>query len=411
MDYRNIVKFNKKQFEYACNKHGLDIYNVTKGITEKVLFQKTNNTKTSQDKASIFYYADGSIKKGDILKFNDEYYITINMNYPENEAWRNSTLIKCNTVWNLFGETLPIVSSDLSSPNPRNGIIGGVINLYTQDIPLLHKKLNVNDYFYDFGGCYKLINKFYVDGLAYLYFQRDTHNQNINYTLKNANNTTAVTKPTELKFYLSCESSDKSYYLPTAEITYTSSDETIAKVENGYIIPVSEGAVTITASCKYVFENGNSVTSGTTYTLEQTFTIGAVEPEPEDPESGDSGTTEPEEPENITTLSLSTTTTSIAMGTTRKIIKTEKTDAEGNAIAITEIPSATFMILSDGRDATEWITIDDTYNNSNIGTKYAFKLADETDYPELYNYVNDTLRVTLTYSDGLTGYIDFTITY
>lgn len=286
MNYRNILNFNKRQFEYACDKHGLDIYNVSKDITECVLFQKTNNSRTSQDKASIFYSVEGSIEKGDILKFNGIYYIVLNVNYPENEAWRNSTLMKCNTVWNLFGETVPMVASDLSSTNPSNGsfatYVNGIVNFYTKDIPLLHKKLSINDYFYDFGGCYKLVNKFFIDGIAYLYFQRDKHSDSINYTIKNANEVTTITEPTAARFYLSYEGTDYNYYLPTAQITYTSSNESIAIVNNGNIIPISGGTVTITAICDYVFDYGNATTDAKIYTLTQDFTIDVKEPEPKE---------------------------------------------------------------------------------------------------------------------------------
>ena len=226
MDYRNILRFNKKQFEYACAKNGHEMYNVSKDSIEKVLFQKTLNNRT-QEKVNIFYSKDSEIERGDILEFKDESYIVINMNYPENDAWGNSTLIKCNTVWNLFGEEVPMVASDLNSPNPRHGSFGssvnGVINFYTKDIPLLHSKVSINDYFYDFGGCYKLVNKFFIDGLAYLYFKRDTHNSNAEYSIKNLNST-KISKPVEALYYLSYENKDNRYYLPTAEITYTSSD-------------------------------------------------------------------------------------------------------------------------------------------------------------------------------------------
>lgn len=299
MNYSRLVKLNKRQFDKQCNIEGQDIYNYSKSTSEKVIFGRTNNSKSTQDKITIYYSADSSVEKGDILRYKNNYYIVQNQNCPENDAWHVSLLIKCNTVWNLFGEVVPLVSTDLSSANPSNGTVptvGGTINLYTKDIDLIHKKIGINDTFMDFGGCYRLINKFFIDGFAFLYFQRETFVSSLDFSIKCANKSLNISSPTQTKFYLvSTDSNDTNYYLPTASFTYASSNESVAKVnEDGIILPFKDGEFDVIARCKYTFDYGDIITSKNTKTYTYTMPFGVnVNPG----NSGGSGSTE-EEPDD-----------------------------------------------------------------------------------------------------------------
>ena len=295
MNYNRLVKLNKRQFNRQCNLEGQYIYNHSKNASEKVIFRKTSNSKTAQEKTLIYYNADSYIAKGDIILYKNDYYIIQNINLPENEAWKTSLIVRCNTVWNLFGEKVPMVASDLSSPHPNNGTIptvGGAVSFYTKDMPVLHNRIGLNDVFYDFGGCYKLINKFFIDGLAFLYFERDTHTE-IEFSIKCDNKNLNVLTGLQGKFYLHCNNNGVNYYLPTAKFTYKSSNEEVATVdENGLITAMKDGNFNIIVNSTYTFDYGNVITANNTkqYQYIQPFAVNGI-PEvlPEDPDNPDVG--------------------------------------------------------------------------------------------------------------------------
>ena len=64
---------NKRQFEKTMKLEGQTVLNFNKDKEETVFFSKAKNSKSSQDKLSIFYKADCSITKGDIIKYKDIY--------------------------------------------------------------------------------------------------------------------------------------------------------------------------------------------------------------------------------------------------------------------------------------------------------------------------------------------------
>lgn len=393
MNYSKLVKLNKRQFERQCKIEGQDIYNHTKGSSEKVIFVKTTNSRTSQDKTEIYFKAGSSIEKGDILKFKNSYYIVLNVNYPENEAWQSSLLIKCNTVWNLFGEDIPLVSSDLSSVNPSNGTVptvGGTINLYTRDVELLHTKIGLNDVFYDFGGCYKLINKFFIDGIAFLYFQRETHADH-GFAIKCANNNTNITKNTKAKFYLHALENGVNYYLPTAKIEYTSSNENVARVEDGIIKPLTTGSFNVTANCTYTFDYGDIVTDKNTVSFKYTQAFNITEIS--------------EDALNDKYLRLISTSgiNTIILGYLRKL-ECVLFENDIKQESVPEMATLTYSIVNSNgsfvADAEPYITLGDKTNNDMF-------------YITLGNgaslYLGNHLRVTATLSDGTSGHIDLLI--
>lgn len=390
MDYRRIFRLNKKQFDYKIDREGHTIYNYSKDKDEKVFFSKTSSNKPSQDKLTIYFDANASIDKGDVLRFRDEYYIALNENYPENDVWRSSLLIKCNTVWNLFGEVVPFVSCDLSSPNPSNGMVSGVLNFYTKDIPLLHTHIGIGDKFYDFGGCYDLVNKFYIDGLAYLYFKRDVHNQNVDYFIQDAHNSAYIVDKTRAKFYLG--SSTSGYYLPTADIKYTSSDEDIAVIEDGVIIPKQNGNVVITATTDYVFDYGEKIGNPKQYTESFEFVVNMGG------EDLDGYTLE------VTKDGNGWTFNSGNMTYVDYVVK-----KDGEIITMDEVPTATFTVtvinngvVSGTADASQHITVYDEKNQER-NDRFYFSLANDDVTQKLGG---DILRITLTFSNGLSGYVD-----
>lgn len=308
MNLSLLQSMNKRQFDRTMKLEGQTVYNVNKNTEEKVFFAKTRNSKSSQDKLSIFYSADCSIKKGDIIKYNNFYHVVINENYYENDVWRNSILVRCNSVWNLHGKTVPLVASDLGSSSPSNGnflsTVGGTFNLYTSDIQLLHDKINIGDSFFDFGGVYKLVNKFFIDGLAYLYFQRgilSLTEPTIN-RIGNEIGFDIARGSKQLKYYVGYNTglaSQEVFYVPGAKINYSVDNENVATIdENGLLTFKSTGDVTVYLSCTVALENGGeykvyNISREDKYTIAETDIDGGGDDSGDNGEGGDDNPSNP----------------------------------------------------------------------------------------------------------------------
>ena len=294
MNYNFLQSINRKQFEKTMKLEGQTVFNVNKNVEETIFFSKTKNGKTSQDRLSIYCNAECSIKKGDILKFKDRYYIVLNENYYENDIWRHSILVKCNSIWTLFGQTVPLVASDLGSTSPSNGTflstISGTFNLYTSDMQILHEKINIDDSFFDFGGVYKLVNKFFIDGMAYLYFQRGLLSPTEPSINRDGNSIAFKLSDgsTALIYYVGDK--ETKFYLPGAKLNYSVSDESVATIdENGVLTFIAAGKVSVTVTSTVTLENGGEYK---VYNISKTeeFTIVEGTPTPTDPD--------PENPDN-----------------------------------------------------------------------------------------------------------------
>lgn len=405
MNYNRIIRSNEKQFAASLKREGQTILNYNKNIEELVLFNKIKNSRSAQDKLSIYYSVSTSIKKGDVLFFKGEYYIVLNENYPENEVWRNSTLMKCNTTWNLFGKVVPLVASELSSPSPNSGSagiavnsIGGAVNFYTSDIELLHTNVGLNDVFYDFGGTYKLINKFFVDGLAYIYLQRDRtisatmfemyYTGNYQYKISNGSVPLLFTVG---KYATSAAESN--YYVPTAKIKYSVNNPEIATVdENGIMAMHQTGEITITATSTGYIENGAAVDSSDHYNLSKTVTIRIVE-----------------ELSNFLELSAGNTNFYIR-STNGKFIDVYEFDGNLDEVEITERPtySCQFIDETTGEvmedDANDYI-IDRWKDTAPISQ---LRIGMEENATTM-KYLGHKLRIDVTTSSGATGFIVLTI--
>lgn len=395
MNFRRVMQLNKRQFEIVLNREGQIVYNMNANKEEKVFFRKMANSSTAQDKISIYYASNSSINKGDIIKFNKFYYLVMNQNYPENEAYRNSYCVKCNTVWDLFGNKVPLTTTELSSPNPTGSFakqVNGTLSFMTTETEMWHNQIGVDDCFHDFGGCYKLINKFFLEGICYLYFERDLSNQTLSYSLFDGDqDTTNIPLDTlyQTKWYLGTEIADSGAqtFLPVAKLTYKSSDETIATVdEDGIIIPKQEGTVTITVACNYMLENGAK--NNTEYSINTTKTFTIVK---------EQVPVEPEEPTYAMELTKSNTKITIGYKNT---IMAHITNPDGEEIATTELDNSKYswelwMQLTDGAEYTRIDTDSSIVTITKQTSDYTIKIVDKT----AYNKKN--VIVKCTYDDGV----------
>jgi hypothetical protein len=394
MDSTRIINTNNRQFENALRKQGIFITDFFKNTNIKVLFQRTKNERTSEDKEIIFFPSDSVIKKGDVIYYNSNYFVVLNVNYCENSNWKNSTLIKCNTVWSLYGAKVPMVASELSSVTPTNGnyltTVNGVVSFYTKDIEILHSKIGQDDIFWDFGGAYKLVNKFFVDGLAYLYFQRTesptASTLAMNYTGNTSYSLDATSVP--LTFFVGTVGTTSSNIVPLAKIDYAVDNADVATIDaDGILTLKSVGTVNVTATSAGNIETGSKVSDSDKYNVTKTIAINVTAP-------------------TTATLTVSSTSTDIQLGGSKKKLTLSERDKDGNAIALTAQSTVSCHYIDEGitSDATADVTI--TWTD---GVFDSFKIVVAKTTITSAHLGGGVLRVDVTSPDGVEGYIDLTI--
>lgn len=274
MNYRQIVSH---QLEEAMKRESHSVLNYSTGKLSEVIFRKFASGKGTQERRKIYYRHDGSIMKSDILKYDNDYYLVINQDSKESEIYYGSVINKCNELWNISGCDLPMIVGDLDSATPRNGqmtvSVSGIIILYTKDIPDLHSKMILDTELYTNGGIYKIVNTYYVNGLAYLYLSREKMDTSITFDLINDSTNFTYKSGQEINQGWYVKSTTNTIYIPEAKLTFASSDPSVGYVNsNGKIVMVKAGTFDLTVTANYVIEN-SGVSISKTLTKTQTYTV------------------------------------------------------------------------------------------------------------------------------------------
>lgn len=351
----NITKATERQFSRILSKYGKDV-NID-GEPYKVLF-KPSKSKGASEALSIGYPQSYGWNKGTIFEFRGDYYLIINRDCSESDVYYTSIAKKCNVT--MFGN-YHLVAGELSSPNPQMGrmtnSISGNVMIYT----CLSKMLQINDIVKEFGGFYKCVNTFDIDGLSYYYFQRALEYSQGTWSLarKTSNTTFKVGSSGSVACVLQMQSATNVYYSTSATYTYSSSDESIAFVDsNGNVTPKKVGTTTIT--CK-------AVDDGEEYKL--TFDINVVEVGKE------------------ISITCNGTKQGVGIGQSRTLTVTYTK----NNILVTETPTWTFS----GSYASKVTYTQPAYNQARITMGSSAQPS--------------KLRCTATYSDGTSAYIDLEV--
>lgn len=303
----NSLKISKQQFERMLQLEGRKV--IADNIEYKILVRPISS-KTSQESIMIIYAQDDyALGKGSIFEMNGEHFLIVNRRSWDSEHFYTSTAIRCNTHWRVNGEDYYLVCGDLSSVNPSHGSrvseINGNISLFTS----LSYMTYLDTYFYVFGGTYKCVNKFDIDGLTYYYFQRSNNIASTNFANVEINNMTNLSFSSvggknqlhnELKATYGTH--NDRYYVADRMASYISTNENVATVdENGVVTAVGVGSCTIISSISAVFNRNNDLHPF----IKQTFdcnisvTVGGSDPDPTpgpDPSPGPDPTPDPPTP-------------------------------------------------------------------------------------------------------------------
>ena len=257
MNYSNIKNFNQRQFNATMKRECItvsDYYDRNK--TYDVFFRRGKRGNNSNGKVRIYFSQDTPIDIGTMFVLQDKTYVVTSRDDDESDIFYTSIAVKCDTSFNvLYSDTehryisIPFVTlSDkfTLSNNSTISMISGAVVVYTGDNPYL-REVQLNHGFYNYGGYYKLGNTFYNNGLAYWYMTREAKPAD-KYVLS-YNGVTSLDMADATTYQLSYTAIKNDTVIDSPTLTYVSSDNTIATVnDTGLMTLLKEGNVTITAT-------------------------------------------------------------------------------------------------------------------------------------------------------------------
>lgn len=246
------------QLDKMLRKEGKTVRDVYGGGEAEVLFQKYGSTSMMQEKAKVYYPQDAPLHKGSVIRYGDSHYLLTNRSDVESDVFYCSNCIKCNAAWDIGGTMVYLASGQLSSPTPGYGQItssvSGAVSMQTADIDFMHEHLPIEAEVCAFGGIYKLINKFFLDQLCFLYFERGLYDASLEVALVYDGATTFEIGVHEFHPYVTYGTG----YVPEAAFTFSSTDEAVAKASGYEISCLSKGTATIMVSSTGYIENGGT---------------------------------------------------------------------------------------------------------------------------------------------------------
>lgn len=267
MNYSNIKNCNQRQFNATMKRECItvsDYYDRNK--TYDVFFRRSRRGSNPNGKVRIYFSQDTPIDIGTTFVLKDKPYVVISRDGDESDVFYTSMAVKCDTSFNVHisGKgyvSVPFVTlSDkyTLASNSSLSMVSGSVVVYTGD-NLYSREVEVNENYYNYGGYYKVGNRFFNNGLAYVYMTREampTDRYVLSYT-----GVTSLNMADATTYQLSYTAIKNDVTVDNPTLTYVSSDDTIATVDaTGLMTLLKQGSVTITAT----WTDGNNTTCETT---------------------------------------------------------------------------------------------------------------------------------------------------
>lgn len=267
MNYSNIKNCNQRQFNATMKRECItvsDYYDRNK--TYDVFFRRSRRGSNPNGKVRIYFSQDTPIDIGTTFVLKDKPYVVISRDGDESDVFYTSMAVKCDTSFNVHisGKgyvSVPFVTlSDkyTLASNSSLSMVSGSVVVYTGD-NLYSREVEVNENYYNYGGYYKVGNRFFNNGLAYVYMTREampTDRYVLSYT-----GVTSLDMKDATTYQLSYTAIKNDVVVDSPALSYVSSDDTIATVDaTGLMTLLKQGSVTITAT----WIDGNNTTCETT---------------------------------------------------------------------------------------------------------------------------------------------------
>ena len=249
MNFKNIEKLNKRQFEKVLEKEGQIIKDYYTGQEYKVFFRRTERSQSPTSSLRLYYSQDTGIETGTTIVVNGEPYIVFSQDAGDSYIYYTSIANKCDNKmtirYNNHYVDIPITLSkdkygvhhSTISETTGNVIIIAGDNDYTRSI-------RANACFNLYFNWYQVQNRLVNSGVHYLFMEQKLFPSQSE-TIEYLGRTTFLlgTDPYQMECAVCCDGVILEDQPP---ITYTSSDTSIATVDsNGVLTVISEGSVTI----------------------------------------------------------------------------------------------------------------------------------------------------------------------
>ena len=314
MNYANVFGRTQKQFDMTMNREKITVTDFFNSNTKyDVFFRRNQRSITPQGKVRFFYAQSTPIHIGTIFVLNGENYIVTSQDGIESDIYFTSIAVRSDMTYKVKTDkgtaSIPfvVVSDKWTVAHGTITQLNGAVALYTGYNSAV-ENIKVNDSFIGFGNYYKVGNTFKNNNLFYLYLeqtQAPIDNYNIEYT-----GVTSFDINESTTYQLTYSVTNNGSVVENPHITYSSSDETIATVDNnGLMTMLKEGSVDIIASC-------GGATCTTTMTIANTSAP-------------------------TYTLSITTSTDTIKVGGSYKTLTCLFADKDGNDVTQTVIANMT----------------------------------------------------------------------
>lgn len=366
MNYSNIKNCNQRQFDATMKRECItvsDYYDSTK--TYDVFFRRSRRGSNPQGKVRIYFSQDTPIDIGTTFVLKDKPYVVTSRDGDESDVFYTSMAVKCDTSFtvHISGKgyvSVPFVTlSDkyTLTSNSTISMVSGSVVVYTGD-NLYSREVELGESYYNYGGYYKVGNRFFNNGLAYVYMTREAMPTD-RYTLS-YNGVTSLNMADATTYQLSYTAIKNDVVVDSPALSYVSSDDTIATVDaTGLMTLLKQGSVTITAT----WIDGNNTTCATTIAISN----GGVEPTP-----------------TTGTLTLSGNS-SLKVGLNKTYTATY-TDANGNNVS--------------SNYTSVWTITDATFDTSVLTIDTSTQNKCKITCPEDDNLVDNTFTLNVVDSDG-----------
>lgn len=214
--------------------------------TCEMLFRRTNRGTNPQGKLHCYFKQTEPIGIGSVIVMKGQPYVIISdKDFDESNAVYSAIAKKTNVTIN----GIPFVVDTATYGESQGTIftqVDGDIIIYT-GFNTITSKIKVNDYISAFGNAYQVSNKFVKENILYVHLKQTTvvpDNFKITY-----NGVTSFDINDSTTYQLSYTVTNNGNIVENPTITYSSSDETIATVDNnGLMTMLNKGTVNITAT-------------------------------------------------------------------------------------------------------------------------------------------------------------------
>lgn len=162
------------QFNRTMKRESKIVTTYTGGTEFKAFFRIKEDNENQKETITMYYDVTAPVRPGTLVMYGYGVFLALNRETVENDTYYKSALVKCNGVFNeLNGDygNIPFYCDNMkSSVSVGNNVItslNGNIEFITEE-NALSKKIEINNYFNEFGRTFRVSNRYVIDGIVHI---------------------------------------------------------------------------------------------------------------------------------------------------------------------------------------------------------------------------------------------------